>query len=227
MARNLQVLLASRPEGWVTEANFEIVERDVPEAAPRRSAGAQPLAVAGPVHARPHERRSKSYAASVDIGAVMVGGTVGEIIESKHPRLKVGPVSSSARSAGSNTPPPPAMAWRWSIRSWCRCRRTSVRSACPASRPGSACSNTASPRPARRSWCPRHRARWVVSWASSRRCRVAARWASPAAARNANTRSRNWASTPASTTRPASCTTTSRPPARTASTALSRTSAAW
>jgi len=31
MARNMQVLLASRPTGWVEEANFKIVETDVPK----------------------------------------------------------------------------------------------------------------------------------------------------------------------------------------------------
>ena len=34
MNRNVQVLLASRPEGWVTESNFDIVETDVPVARP-------------------------------------------------------------------------------------------------------------------------------------------------------------------------------------------------
>jgi len=29
MARNMQVLLASRPTGWVEESNFKIVETDV------------------------------------------------------------------------------------------------------------------------------------------------------------------------------------------------------
>src|SRR6266849_6011549 len=34
MARNMQVLLASRPTGWVEEANFKIVETDVPKPGP-------------------------------------------------------------------------------------------------------------------------------------------------------------------------------------------------
>ena len=34
MAKNMQVLLASRPTGWVEEANFRIVETDVPKPGP-------------------------------------------------------------------------------------------------------------------------------------------------------------------------------------------------
>jgi len=89
MNKNLQVLLASRPEGWVTEANFEIVERDAPEVRPGEVLVRNDWLSLDP-YMRGRMSAGKSYAASVDIGAVMVGGTVGEIIESKHPRLKVG-----------------------------------------------------------------------------------------------------------------------------------------
>lgn len=89
MPKNLQVLLASRPEGWVTEANFEIVERDAPEARPGEVLVKNHWLSLDP-YMRGRIGTGKSYAAAVEIGAVMVGGTVGEIVESKHPRLKVG-----------------------------------------------------------------------------------------------------------------------------------------
>ena len=89
MAGNRQVLLASRPRGAVTEDNFRIV--DAPLTAPD----------AGEVLVRndwlsldPYMRGRmndvKSYAPSVQLGQVMVGQTVGEVLESRDPRFKPG-----------------------------------------------------------------------------------------------------------------------------------------
>jgi NADPH-dependent curcumin reductase CurA len=89
MADNRQVLLASRPQGAVTEDNFRIV--DAPLTAPN----------AGEVLVRndwlsldPYMRGRmndvKSYAPSVQLGQVMVGQTVGEVKESRDPRFKPG-----------------------------------------------------------------------------------------------------------------------------------------
>ena len=89
MADNRQVLLASRPRGAVTEDNFRIV--DAPLAAPD----------AGEVLVRndwlsldPYMRGRmndvKSYAPSVQLGEVMVGQTVGEVVESHYPHFKPG-----------------------------------------------------------------------------------------------------------------------------------------
>ncbi|MBX9964690.1 MAG: NADP-dependent oxidoreductase [Burkholderiales bacterium] len=89
MNRNVQVLLASRPEGWVTESNFNIVETDIPEARPGEVLVRNHWLSLDP-YMRGRMSTAKSYAASVEIGAVMVGGTVGEIVDSKHPRLKTG-----------------------------------------------------------------------------------------------------------------------------------------
>ena len=80
---NQQVLLASRPQGAVTEDNFRIVE--VPLAAPAE----------GEVQVRnewlsldPYMRGrmndAKSYVPPAQIGEVMVGQTVGEVTASKH-----------------------------------------------------------------------------------------------------------------------------------------------
>ena len=89
MARNLQVVLASRPKGEVVEDNFRIEE--VPLA---------PLAE-GQLRVRNHwlsldpymrgrMEASRSYARAVEIGEVMVGGTVGEVVESRHPAFHPG-----------------------------------------------------------------------------------------------------------------------------------------
>ncbi|MEQ5838411.1 NADP-dependent oxidoreductase [Paraburkholderia acidicola] len=86
---NRQILLASRPQGPVTPDNFKLVETPL-----------APLAD-GEVRVRNHYlsldpymrgrmNDSKSYAAPQPLDEVMIGGTVGEIVESKHPKFAVG-----------------------------------------------------------------------------------------------------------------------------------------
>ena len=86
---NRQVLLASRPSGWVTEDNFRIVETAMP--APNDGEAL--------VHNRwlsldPYMRgrmsEAKSYVPPAALGAVMVGQTVGEVIASRDPSLAPG-----------------------------------------------------------------------------------------------------------------------------------------
>ncbi len=89
MSANTQVLLASRPQGWVTESDFRIVESDI--AKPR---GSELLIKNKWLSLDPYMRGrmsdAKSYSAPVQIGEVMTGGAAGEVIESNHPRFKVG-----------------------------------------------------------------------------------------------------------------------------------------
>ncbi len=89
MSKNLQVLLASRPTGPVTEAHFRLEERDIPVAESGQVLVRNYWLSLDP-YMRGRMSASKSYAASVEIGDVMVGGTVGEVVESKHSRFKVG-----------------------------------------------------------------------------------------------------------------------------------------
>ena len=89
MTGNKQILLASRPRGTVTEENFRIVE--VPIAKP----GAGEVLVRNEwLSLDPYMRGRmsdiKSYAPSVQLGEVMVGQTVGEVIESRDPHFKPG-----------------------------------------------------------------------------------------------------------------------------------------
>ena len=79
MSKNLQVLLANRPTGEVTEANFEIVERDIPTAGPGQILVRNHWLSLDP-YMRGRMAASKSYAASVEIGEVMVGGTTWRVV---------------------------------------------------------------------------------------------------------------------------------------------------
>jgi NADPH-dependent curcumin reductase CurA len=86
---NQQVILVSRPSGWVTPENFNLID------------AAMPVMKEGQVLIRnqwlsldPYMRGrisdAKSYAQSVNVGELMVGGTVGVVIESNSPLFKVG-----------------------------------------------------------------------------------------------------------------------------------------
>ncbi len=89
MSKNQQILLASRPTGPVTEANFQLVEREIPQCGPGQVLVRNHWLSLDP-YMRGRMSASKSYAASVDIGEVMTGGTVGEVIESQNPKFQVG-----------------------------------------------------------------------------------------------------------------------------------------
>ena len=89
--KNLQVLLASRPEGWVREDNFRIVETDIPR--PREGeALVRNLYLSLDPYMRMRMDAGKSYAPPVEVGEVMVGGGVGEVMESRDPRFTKGDV---------------------------------------------------------------------------------------------------------------------------------------
>jgi NADPH-dependent curcumin reductase CurA len=87
--KNQQIILTSRPTGWVTPDNFKLID------------AAMPVLKEGQVLIRnqwlsldPYMRGrisdAKSYAQSVNVGELMVGGTVGVVIESNSPEFKVG-----------------------------------------------------------------------------------------------------------------------------------------
>src|SRR5450759_1197134 len=87
---NVQVLLARRPEGWVEESNFQIKAAPMP-----RPAEGQVLTKIRWLSLDPYMRSrmdEASYGETVAVGGVMIGGTVGEIVESKHPKFKQGDI---------------------------------------------------------------------------------------------------------------------------------------
>jgi NADPH-dependent curcumin reductase CurA len=87
--RNRRVLLASRPSGWVSEGNFRLEEAPVPQPA-EGEVLVKNLWLSLDPYMRGRMSDAKSYVKGVDIGEVMVGQTVGEVIASRHPTLKAG-----------------------------------------------------------------------------------------------------------------------------------------
>ncbi len=83
-AINRQIVLAARPEGLPKETDFGLVESPMP-----RPDKGQFLVKINYLSVDPYMRarmsEAKSYAEPVKIGDVMVGGTAGKVIESKHP----------------------------------------------------------------------------------------------------------------------------------------------
>ena len=87
--KNRRVLLASRPSGWVSESNFRIEE--VPLPSPRDGEVlVKNLWLSLDPYMRGRMNEGKSYAAKQELGEVMIGGTVGEVVESKHPKFAKG-----------------------------------------------------------------------------------------------------------------------------------------
>ena len=86
---NKQWLLASRPEGVPTEANFRLVETPIPEPADGQVLVRQHFMSLDP-YMRGRMDDAKSYAVAQKLDAVMGGGTVGEVIASRNAEYAVG-----------------------------------------------------------------------------------------------------------------------------------------
>jgi NADPH-dependent curcumin reductase len=89
MTANRQVLLKSRPAGEPTVDNFEFVERETPPPADGEVL-VRTLFLSLDPYMRGRMNEGRSYAASVNVGGVMVGGTVGEVVESRSPGFAKG-----------------------------------------------------------------------------------------------------------------------------------------
>ena len=88
-AMNRQVLLASRPQGAVAEANFRIVDAPLPEPGEGELLVRNEWLSLDP-YMRGRMSAAKSYAPSVGIGEVMVGQTVGAVVAARDARFKPG-----------------------------------------------------------------------------------------------------------------------------------------
>jgi NADPH-dependent curcumin reductase CurA len=93
--KNRQVLLAERPVAEVTEAHFRIVEAPLPTPNDGEVLVRNRFLSLDP-YMRMRMSDAPSYAPSVAIGQVMVGGAVAEVIESRSPRLKAGDLITAA-----------------------------------------------------------------------------------------------------------------------------------
>jgi NADPH-dependent curcumin reductase CurA len=86
---NRRVLLASHPVGPVAESNFRIEESPLPKPG-EGEVLVKNLWLSLDPYMRGRMSEAKSYAKGVDIGEVMCGQTVGQVIESRHPQFKPG-----------------------------------------------------------------------------------------------------------------------------------------
>src|SRR5207248_2603204 len=86
---NQRVVLASRPVGPVSEANFRVEAAPLPQPA-EGEALVKNLWLSLDPYMRGRMSDAKSYVKGVDIGEVMVGQTVGEVIESRTEEFKKG-----------------------------------------------------------------------------------------------------------------------------------------
>ena len=86
---NRRWVLASRPVGPVSEANFQLEEAVVPKPG-EGEVLVRNLWLSLDPYMRGRMSDAKSYVKGVDIGEVMVGQTAGEVLESRHPSLKIG-----------------------------------------------------------------------------------------------------------------------------------------
>ena len=86
---NQRIVLASRPEGWVVPENFRLENAPLPPVG-EGEVLVKNLWLSLDPYMRGRIGEQKSYVKGVDIGEVMVGQTVGEVIESKNKNLKPG-----------------------------------------------------------------------------------------------------------------------------------------
>ena len=87
--RNRRVLLAGRPSGWVSEANFRIEETPLPQPA-QGEVLVKNLWLSLDPYMRGRMSEARSYVKGVELGEVMVGQTVGEVISSRNEKFKEG-----------------------------------------------------------------------------------------------------------------------------------------
>ncbi len=86
---NKRVVLASYPEGWVTESNFRVEQAPLPKPADSEVLVKNHWLSLDP-YMRGRMSQQKSYVKGVEPGEVMTGETAGEVVESKHPKFKPG-----------------------------------------------------------------------------------------------------------------------------------------
>jgi len=86
---NLRILLKSRPVGFPTEDDFQIMESPIPEPEEGEILVKVEWLSLDP-YMRGRMNDAKSYASPVEIGEVMVGGAAGRVINSRSPAFSVG-----------------------------------------------------------------------------------------------------------------------------------------
>lgn len=89
MPTNRQILLDNRPDGEATTSNFKLVTSETPALQDGQVLVRHHYLSLDP-YMRGRMSESKSYSAPQPLGEVMIGGTVGEVVESRHPKFAAG-----------------------------------------------------------------------------------------------------------------------------------------
>ncbi len=89
MPTNRQILLDNRPQGEASTSNFKLVSTETPALQDSQVLVRHHYLSLDP-YMRGRMNESKSYAQPQPLGEVMIGGTVGEVVESRHPKFSVG-----------------------------------------------------------------------------------------------------------------------------------------
>src|SRR5258706_5176113 len=86
---NKRIVLASRPKGWVTQDNFRLGTAPLPQPKDGEVL-VKNLWLPPDPYMRGRMNGPKSYAGKQELGEVMIGGPVGEVVESKNPKFAAG-----------------------------------------------------------------------------------------------------------------------------------------
>ena len=89
MPQNKQIHLDNRPSGEAVASNFKLVVSDTPPLQEGQVLVRHHYLSLDP-YMRGRMNESKSYAAAQPLDSVMIGGTVGEVVESRHPKYAAG-----------------------------------------------------------------------------------------------------------------------------------------
>ncbi len=89
MPKNQQILLDNRPEGAASASNFKLVTSDTPDLQDDQVLVRHHFLSLDP-YMRGRMNAAKGYADPQPLGQVMIGGTAGEVIESRSPKFPVG-----------------------------------------------------------------------------------------------------------------------------------------
>src|SRR5215469_15293627 len=93
--KNRQILLASRPSGEPSQENFKLAEIEIPKPGPGQML-LRTIYLSLDPYMRGRMNAAPSYAPPVEIGQVMVGQSVCEVIESNLPNFRTGDIILAA-----------------------------------------------------------------------------------------------------------------------------------
>src|SRR5579859_2399188 len=86
--------LASRPKGWPTPENFSLLEAKVPPPSDGQLR-VRNLFMSVDPYMRGRMKESKSYVASFQLGKVLEGSAIGEVVDSRNPAFQPGDIVAS------------------------------------------------------------------------------------------------------------------------------------